>query len=188
MYLKFHGVIITKQIYLILITASLMALIVVVATSTVAMSKVVAQDQQQQPIKFSIKNIAVKPISNTSADVQVAFSAYNPSKGTVIIEEIQYDVSLDGMRIVSGSIGERLEGFVTSSATIYPIVSGSEVVLKDKQIAHRSNINQGVWNKVMEGINKNTKSKYLVTGTIAYKQGSVLERNGGDNSFKLIYP
>ena len=92
------------------------------------------------------------------------------------------------MRIVSGSIGERLEGFVTSSATIYPIVSGSEVVLKDKQIAHRSNINQGVWNKVMEGINKNTKSKYLVTGTIAYKQGSVLERNGGDNSFKLIYP
>jgi hypothetical protein len=40
----------------------------------------------------------------------------------------------------------------------------------------------------MEGINKNTKSKYLVTGTIAYKQGSVLERNGGDNSFKLIYP
>ena len=80
MYLKFHGVIITKQIYLILITASLMALIVVVATSTVAMSKVVAQDQQQQPIKFSIKNIAVKPISNTSADVQVAFLHITPAK------------------------------------------------------------------------------------------------------------
>ena len=40
----------------------------------------------------------------------------------------------------------------------------------------------------MEGINKNTKSKYLITGTIAYKQGSVLETNGGENSFRLTFP
>jgi hypothetical protein len=108
----------------------------------------------------------------------------------VIIEEIQYDVSLDGTRIVSGSIGERLEGFLASSATIYPIVSGTEVILKDKQVAHKSNANQVVWNKIMEGINKNTKSKskYLITGTIAYKQGSVLEKNGGENSFRLTFP
>jgi len=176
-----------RQIYLTLITTSLMAILLVIAMSTTAMSQVVAQDQVQ-PIKFSIKNIAIKPTSNTSADVQVAFSAYNPSKGTVMIEEIQYDVSLDGTRIISGSIGERLEGFLASSATIYPIVSGSEVVLKDKQIAHKSNINQGIWNKIMEGINKNSKSKYLVTGTIAYKQGSVLEKSGGENSFRLTFP
>ena len=105
-----------------------------------------------------------------------------------MVEEIRLDVSLDGTRIVSGSFGERLEGFLASSATIYPIVSGSEVVLKDKQIAHKSNINQVVWNKIMEGINKNTKSKYLITGTIAYKQGSVLETNGGENSFRLTFP
>lgn len=187
MYLKFNGIIMTKQIDLILITTSLAALIVVIATCTLVANQVMAQDQQQ-PIKFSIKNIVIKPISNTSADVQVAFSAYNPGKGTVIIEEVQYDMSLDGTRIVSGSIGERLEGFVTSSATIYPIVSGSEVVLKDKQIVHKDNINQGVWNKIIEGINKNTKSKYLVIGTIAYKQGSVLENNAGENSFKLTFP
>ena len=113
----------TKQICLILITTSLMALLLVIATYTVATSQVVAQEQVQ-PIKFSIKNIAIKPTSNTSADVQVAFSAYNPNKGTVMVEEIQYDVSLDGTRIVSGSFGERLEGFLASSATIYPIVSG----------------------------------------------------------------
>src|SRR5215831_19099137 len=176
-----------RQIYLTLITTSLMAILLVIAMSTTAMSQAVAQDQVQ-PIKFSIKNIAIKPTSNTSADVQVAFSAYNPSKGTVMIEEIQYDVSLDGTRIVSGSIGESLEGFLASSATIYPIVSGSEVVLKDKQVAHKSNINQDVWNKIMGGINKNSKSKYLITGTIAYKQGSVLEKNGGENSFRLTYP
>jgi hypothetical protein len=179
----------SKQICLILITTPLVTLLLVIAAYTVATSEVVAQDQGQ-PIKFSIKNIVIKPTSNTSADVQVDFSAYNPSKGTVIVEEIQYDVSLDGTRIVSGSIGERLEGFLASSATIYPIVSGTEVILKDKQVAHKSNINQVVWNKIMEGINKNTKSKskYLITGTIAYQQGSVLEKNGGENSFRLTFP
>lgn len=166
---------------------SLIAGLLMIATSASATNQVMAQDQGQ-PIKFSIKNISIKPASNTSADVQVAFSAYNPTKGTVMIEEIQYDVSLDGTRIVSGSIGERLEGFLASSATIYPIVSGSEVVLKDKQVAHKSNINQDVWNKIMGGINKNSKSKYLITGTIAYKQGSVLEKNGGENSFRLTFP
>jgi LEA14-like dessication related protein len=166
---------------------SLIAGLLMIATSASSTNQVMAQDQGQ-PIKFSIKNISIKPTSNTSADVQVAFSAYNPTKGTVMIEEIQYDVSLDGTRITSGSIGERLEGFLASSATIYPIVSGSEVVLKDKQVAHKSNINQDVWNKIMGGINKNSKSKYLITGTIAYKQGSVLEKNGGENSFRLTYP
>ena len=82
------GIIMTKQICLILITTSLMALLLVIATYTVATSQVVAQEQVQ-PIKFSIKNIAIKPTSNTSADVQVAFSAYNPNKGTVMVEEIR---------------------------------------------------------------------------------------------------
>ncbi|HEY7081512.1 MAG TPA: hypothetical protein VH500_17600 [Nitrososphaeraceae archaeon] len=166
---------------------SLIAGLLMIATSTSATNQVMAQDQGQ-PIKFSMKNISIKPTSNTSADVQVAFSAYNPTKGTVMIEEIQYDVSLDGTRIVSGSIGERLEGFLASSATIYPIVSGSEVVLKDKQVAHKNDINQDVWNKIIGGINKNSKSKYLITGTIAYKQGSVLEKNGGENNFRLTFP
>lgn len=178
----------TRHICPIFIMTSLMAGLLMIATSASSSTNQVMAQDQGQPIKFSIKNISIKPTSNTSADVQVAFSAYNPNKGTVMIEEIQYDVSLDGTRIASGSIGESLEGFLASSATIYPIVSGSEVVLKDKQVAHKSNINQDVWNKIMEGINKNSKSKYLITGTISYKQGSVLEKTGGENSFRLTFP
>jgi LEA14-like dessication related protein len=106
----------------------------------------------------------------------------------VIIEEIQYNVLVDGIRIVSGNIGQRLEGFLTSSATIFPIVSGSEVILKDKQITHRNSANEAIWNKLIEGKDNNAKIKYLITGTISYKQGSVLEKTGAENDFKLTFP
>jgi LEA14-like dessication related protein len=181
-----------KQIYLTLIAVSL-AIFLVVGTTTTSMlgGHVMAQtpqQQQQQPIKLSVKDISVKSTNNTAAEIQIAFSANNPTKGTVIIEEIQYNVLVDGIRIVSGNIGQRLEGFLTSSATIFPIVSGSEVILKDKQIAHRNSANEVVWNKLIEGKDNNAKIKYLITGTISYKQGSVLEKTGAENDFKLTFP
>jgi len=125
-----------KQIYLTLIAVSL-AIFLVVGTTTTSMlgGHVMAQtpqQQQQQPIKLSVKDISVKSTNNTAAEIQIAFSANNPTKGTVIIEEIQYNVLVDGIRIVSGNIGQRLEGFLTSSATIFPIVSGSEVILQTR--------------------------------------------------------
>jgi LEA14-like dessication related protein len=181
-----------KQIYLTLIAVSL-AIFLVVGTTTTSMlgGHVMAQtpqQQQQQPIKLSAKDISVKSTNNTAAEIQIAFSANNPTKGTVIIEEIQYNVLVDGIRIVSGNIGQRLEGFLTSSATIFPIVSGSEVILKDKQIAHRNSANEAVWNKLIEGKDNNAKIKYLISGTISYKQGSVLEKTGAENDFKLTFP
>src|ERR1041385_6560676 len=39
-----------------------------------------------QPINLSIKNVTAKPIGSKAADVQVVFDAYNPNKGTVILE------------------------------------------------------------------------------------------------------
>ena len=181
-----------KQIYLTLIAVSL-AIFLVVGTTTTSMlgGHVMAQtpqQQQQQPIKLSVKDISVKSTNNTAAEIQIAFSANNPTKGTVIIEEIQYNVLVDGIRIVSGNIGQRLEGFLTSSATIFPIVSGSEVILKDKKIAHRNSANEAIWNKLIEGKDNNAKIKYLITGTISYKQGSVLEKTGAENDFKLTFP
>jgi LEA14-like dessication related protein len=181
-----------KQIYLTLIAVSL-AIFLVVGTTTTSMlgGHVMAQtpqQQPQQPIKLSVKGISLKSTNNTAAEIQIAFSANNPTKGTVIIEEIQYNVLVDGIRIVSGNIGQRLEGFLTSSATIFPIVSGSEVILKDKQITHRNSANEAIWNKLIEGKDNNAKIKYLITGTISYKQGSVLEKTGAENDFKLTFP
>ena len=61
-------------------------------------------------------------------------------------------------------------------------------LLKDKQIAHRNSANEAVWNKLIEGKDNNAKIKYLITGTISYKQGSVLEKTGAENDFKLTFP
>jgi LEA14-like dessication related protein len=179
-----HSGLSAKQIYLILIIISLATLLPLIIVTSVPASQAMAQ----QPIKLSVKDIAVKKsANNTNADIQIAFSAHNPTKGTVIVEQIEYAILLDGIRIAAGNIGERLAGFVTSSATIFPIISGSEVILKDKQTAHKNSINQAVWNKLTEGMN-NSKSKYLITGTISYKQGSVLGKSGTENDFKLTFP
>ena len=135
-----------------------------------------------EPIILSIKNISVSKINNNAANVQVAFNAYNPNRGTIILEEIQYNLFVDGKRIVSGDIGEKLEGFVTSSQGIYPIISNGSVILKDKQLSQRNNIIASSWDKMVSD-----KASYTINGTYSYKQTSGLQATGADKDFKLTF-
>lgn len=135
------------------------------------------------PITLSIKDVVPTQINNRSASIEVAFDARNPNQGTSILEAIQYDISVDGKRIVSGNIGNRLEGFLASSAEIFPVIGGGSVILKDKQFAERKNSTPDAWTKIVEG-----KASYLVTGTYSYKQLSGLQANSGDTDFKLVFP
>jgi hypothetical protein len=179
----------TKQINLILLIISLVSLLIEMTATNMPIVQVMAQTKEQQPITLSVKDITVKKSTNgTVADIQTAFSAHNPTKGTIIIEEIHYNLLLDGIRIVSGNIGERLEGFLASSATIFPIVGGSDLILKDKQTVQKNSVSQGIWNKMTENKSNTVKSEYLITGTITYKQGSVLGTSGTENDFKLTFP
>jgi hypothetical protein len=135
------------------------------------------------PITLSIKDVVPTKINNRNASIQVAFNAHNPNQGAAILEAIQYDIFVDGKRIVSGNIGNRLEGFLASSANIYPIIGGGSVILKDKQFAERKNSTPDVWAKIADG-----KASYLVTGTYTYKQLSGLQAHSGDRNFKFVYP
>jgi hypothetical protein len=74
------------------------------------------------PIAITIKNIAPMQLSNKSLAMEISFNATNPNKGTAILEAIEYNMMVNGHRITSGTIGNRLEGFLSSSAGIYPIV------------------------------------------------------------------
>jgi hypothetical protein len=135
------------------------------------------------PITLSIKDVVPTQINNRNASIEVAFDAHNPNQGTAILEAIQYNISVDGKRIVSGNIGNRLEGFLASSAEIFPVIGGGSVILKDKQFAERKNSTPDAWTKIVEG-----KASYLVTGTYSYKQLSALQANSGDRDFKLVFP
>jgi hypothetical protein len=44
--------------------------------------------QQLAPLQHG--DITINQINNGTANVQVAFTAFNPIKGTLIVEEIQY--------------------------------------------------------------------------------------------------
>jgi len=134
------------------------------------------------PLRLSIKDIVPNQINNHSAAIQVAFNATNPNKATAVLEAIAYDILVDGKRIASGTIGTRLEGFVESSAGIYPIVGDGSVILKDSQIYQKNNSTADAWNRVVEG-----KAHYVVTGTMSYREISSLQANATDRNFKLVF-
>ncbi|HYA82287.1 MAG TPA: hypothetical protein VEH06_02390 [Candidatus Bathyarchaeia archaeon] len=135
------------------------------------------------PITLSLKDVVPTQINNRTASIEAAFDAHNPNQGTVILEAIQYNISVDGKRLVSGNIGNRLEGFLTSSADIYPVIGGGSVILKDNQIAEKIHSTPDAWTKIKEG-----KASYVVTGTYSYKELSGLQANSGDRDFKFVFP
>src|SRR6188472_647824 len=136
-----------------------------------------------QPIKLSIKNIAAKQIGNKTANIQVIFNAYNPNKGTIILEAITYNLYANGIHLTSGDIGAKLEGFIASQEGVYPIIGNGTVTLKDTQAMQPNNLTADGWNKVI-----NSKASYIVNGTYSYKQTSSLQATGEDKDFKLTFP
>ena len=135
-----------------------------------------------EAIKLSIKNVAANETADRIAEIQVAFDAYNPNMGTVILEAIGYNVFVDNMRMVSGDIGEKPEGFVASQEGIYPIIGNGTVTLKDVQTVERNDMNAAIWDKVVDG-----SASYIINGTYSYKQTSSFQATGGDKEFQLAF-
>jgi hypothetical protein len=136
-----------------------------------------------QAIKLSIKNISGKQIDNKNANIQVVFDAYNPNRGTVILEAISYNVFVNNIRLISSDIGAKLEGFVASQEGVFPVIGNGTVILKDTQILHRNNLIADSWIKIVNG-----KANYVVNGTYSYKQTSSIQATGEDRDFRLTYP
>lgn len=135
------------------------------------------------PLALSIKSIAPNEINNHLASIHISFNATNPNSGTVILEAIEYSIIVDDKLVASGTIGERLEGFLASSAGVYPIIGDGSVILKDNQLFQKNNSTTMTWNKVVEG-----KANYVVTGTMSYRQISSLQASSTDKNFRLVFP
>jgi hypothetical protein len=134
-------------------------------------------------IRLSVNNLAANQTADNIAEIQVVFDAYNPNMGTVILEAIQYNVFVDNMRVISGDIGEKPEGFVASQEGIYPIIGNGTVTLKDVQTVERNDLNAAIWDKIVDG-----RANYIINGTYSYKQTSSFQATGGDMEFKLTFP
>jgi hypothetical protein len=134
-------------------------------------------------IGLSVNNLAANQTGDNVAKIQVVFDAYNPNMGTVILEAIQYNVYVDNMRVISGDIGEKPEGFVASQEGIYPIIGNGTVTLKDVQNVERNDLNAAIWDKIVDG-----RANYIINGTYSYKQTSSFQATGGDMEFRLTFP
>lgn len=138
---------------------------------------------EARELKVSLNNLSFTQVNNNEINAKTTFNAYNPNKGTVILENINYNILLDDIRISSGDIGHKPEGFVDSQEGIYPIIGNNTLILKDEQTISKDNRIAQVWDKIL-----NNSSKFQINGHFGYKQTSSFQGSGGDVDFQLIYP
>ncbi|MGE0243465.1 MAG: hypothetical protein AB7F53_06395 [Nitrososphaeraceae archaeon] len=138
---------------------------------------------EAKDLEISLKNVSITNIDNDNIKINTIFDVYNPNQGTLILEAINYNVNLENTRIASGDIGERPEGFIDSSAGIYPIIGNGTVTLKDEKIIQKDNRIDDVWNNITD-----KRSSFQVNGNFAFRQTSSFQAHGGEIDFNLIYP
>jgi LEA14-like dessication related protein len=134
-------------------------------------------------LEISLNNLSFSSINNNETNAKTAFKVYNPNKGTIILENINYNILLDNIRISSGDIGQKPQGFVDTQEGIYPIIGNSTMILKDEKIISKDNRISKIWNKILDN-----KSKFQINGNFGYKQTSSFQGIGGEVDFQLIYP
>jgi hypothetical protein len=154
------------------------------AVQSSASSEIQSEDRNDNPIVISIKNITVEPTDSSHSNLQIAFDAYNPNRGTIILESIQYKVLINNSEVASGEIGERLEGFLESQDNVFPVIGSGNVTLKDTDLLARNSENSDLWNR----LSMNQIDSYQVNGTYSFSQTSTLQASGGDRPFTLTFP
>ena len=142
------------------------------------------QDSLSGPevINISVENVTAERDQENGINFQVQFDTFNPNKSTVILEAITYNIYTDSERIVFGDIGEKLEGFVASQESVFPIISNGTINLKDSHLLQPSNLSPNDLNKILNGT-----ARYTINGTYSYKQTSSIEATGADRDFELTF-
>src|ERR671918_23985 len=115
-------------------------------------------------IDIAIENVTAERDQDNEVNIQIQFRAFNPNESTVILEAITYNVFANNTRIVSGDIGEKLEGFVASQESVFPIISNGTITLKDSRNLQPSEFLSADLNEILNG-----KAHYTINGTYSYK-------------------
>jgi hypothetical protein len=99
-----------------------------------------------------------------------------------MLESISYNVYSNSIRIVSGDIGKRPEGFVDSQDSIFPVIGNGTLILKDKRIIeNNNNLNLSQFSA------SNQLSEFLVNGSYFFKQTGSFQATGGEQIFNINY-
>lgn len=135
-------------------------------------------------LEVTLQDIVVQKVDDKNANVQVVFTAYNPNRGTAILETIHYTLHVGQFQMTSGDIGVSPEGFVGSQAGTFTVVSNSTVTLKDTRVAVRNNLTASSWDSMVKG-----DVQYKVDGTYIYRvTGGNFETTPGEKDFSMTFP
>jgi len=120
------------------------------------------QDQQfvTKDVVLNLKSVSVVSANEEEAVIEVAFDAFNPNRGSVILESVRYNLHANGIRIASSEIGERAEGFLASTGKTFTMYSEFSMTLKDKVEVKRIEPFTQVWDDL-----QNDNVQWRVTGT-----------------------
>ena len=133
-------------------------------------------------VNVSIENVSAERDQDNGINIQIQFRASNPNESTVILEAITYNVFTNNSRIVSGDIGEKLEGFVASQESVFPIIPNSTIILKDSHHLLPNELAPNNLTEILDG-----KAHYIINGTYSYKQTSSIQAIGADKDFELTF-
>jgi LEA14-like dessication related protein len=133
-------------------------------------------------IDIAIKNVTAERDQDNEVNIQIQFRAFNPNKSTVILEAITYNVFANNTRIVSGDIGEKLEGFVASQESVFPIIANGTITLKDSHHLPQGELAAKNLEEIFNG-----QARYTINGTYSYKQTSSIQAIGADRDFELTF-
>lgn len=151
------------------------------------------QQINSQNLSLSVDSVKVVQVNNES-QLETVFDVYNPNKGAAILETVTYNVYLDNVRIGSGDVGSRTEGFVDSLASVYTIIGNQSIVLRDREPLTEDGTSlfdsQGqILSATTDNSSSSTTSRaYDVNGTYFYTLNRGSEAQVREHSFNFQYP
>jgi hypothetical protein len=143
-----------------------------------------AAPMQMAELQVKLQDIIVRQTDDNNANVQVVFTAYNPNRGTAILETIHYTLHVGQFQMTSGDIGTSPEGFVASQAGTFTVIGNSTVTLKDTRVAVRNNLTASSWDSMVGG-----DAQYRLDANYIYRvTGGNFETTPGEKEFSVTFP
>ncbi len=122
-------------------------------------------------VTLNVTSIQIKQIDEKSATIEVVFNALNPNKNTLVLEQIQYDLLANGVKLSQSSIGERLEGVIVGMGHTYNLVIDLPVKLTDTIQIKKTELLAPVWSSLQSNqVDWRIKGSYFITDPKAGEQ------------------
>ncbi len=137
-----------------------------------------------EPLIVELDDISVINVSERNATIEIKFKLTNPNSASVIVQVMDYQLFETGFsdyqQISGGQIGSRPEGMVEFGSNYYTLLSGSEMILKDKVILKNNGNVPELWSAL-----KDDTAKWRVTGDIFYNLSSMTSGHENEIHFEF---